>query len=157
MASYAGDLRPPVGRFAIIAARFNEFVVGRLAAGAKQGLQRHGVADTDIDEVSVPGSLEIPVAAKRLAESGRYVALICCGAVIRGETGHYDHVADQSAAGIAGVAVQTGVPVLNAILACDTLEQAINRAGGKAGNKGYDVAVAAVEMANLLASLPKAP
>src|SRR5205807_10163769 len=118
------------------------------------GLKRHGVADEAIDLVRVPGSFEIPLVAQRLAGTGRYAAVICLGAVIRGDTGHYDLVAGQAAAGVAQAALKTGVPVVFGVLTCDTLEQAINRAGAKAGNKGAEAALAAVEMVNLLRQLP---
>jgi 6,7-dimethyl-8-ribityllumazine synthase len=149
MKTIEGNFAPPAGRMAIVAARFNDIVVDRLIHGALDGLKRHGVADDAIDLVRVPGSFEIPPIAKRLAESMRYVAVICLGAVIRGDTSHYDHVANGSAAGIAQVAISTGVPVIFGVLTCDTMEQAIDRAGGKAGNKGFDAALAAIEMVNL--------
>jgi 6,7-dimethyl-8-ribityllumazine synthase len=152
---YEGTFAPPPGRFALVAARFNSAIVDQLVAGALDGLKRHGVADDAIDLVRVPGSYEIPPVAKRLAEGGKYAAVICLGAVIRGDTGHYDHVAGAAASGIAQVALATGVPVIFGVLTCDTLEQALNRAGAKAGNKGFDAALAAVEMVNLLRSLPE--
>ncbi len=152
---YEGTFAPPPGRFALVAARFNHFVVEHLVGGATDGLKRHGVADDAIDLVWVPGSYEIPLVAKRLAGSGRYAALICLGAVIRGDTDHYDHVAGEAAKGIAQASLATGVPVIFGILTCDTLEQAINRAGAKAGNKGFEAALTAVEMVNLLRKLPE--
>jgi 6,7-dimethyl-8-ribityllumazine synthase len=142
-----------MGRFALVAARFNALVVDRLIEGAQDALRRHGVADADIDLVRVPGSLEIPVVVHRLCQA-HYAAIIAIGAVIRGETSHYDVVVQQSAGAISRIAIDTGIPVLNAILTTETLEQAMDRAGGKAGNKGFDAALAAIEMANLLASLP---
>jgi 6,7-dimethyl-8-ribityllumazine synthase len=148
-----GTLTPPSGRFAVVAARFNPLIVRSLVDGALDGLRRHGVTDDDITVVWVPGSFEAPLAAKRLAASGRYAAVICVGAVIRGETDHYDYVAGQAAAGVAQAALATGVPVIFGVLTCDTLEQAINRAGGKGGNKGFEAALAAIEMANLLRRL----
>jgi 6,7-dimethyl-8-ribityllumazine synthase len=151
---YEGDLATPPGRFALVAARFNGAVVEGLVAGALDGLRRHGVADDAIDVVRVPGSFEIPLAAQRLAAGGRYAAVICLGAVIRGETGHYDHVAGEAAGGVARAALATGVPVVFGILTCETLEQALNRAGAKSGNKGFDAALAAIEMVNLLRRLP---
>jgi 6,7-dimethyl-8-ribityllumazine synthase len=151
---YEGTFAPPPGRFALVAARFNFAIVDQLVAGALDGLKRHGVADDAIDLVRVPGSFEIPPVAKRLAGSGKYAAVICLGAVIRGDTDHYDHVAGAAASGIAQAALATGVPVIFGVLTCDTLEQALNRAGAKAGNKGFDAAVAAVEMVNLLKQLP---
>ena len=152
--TYEGTFAPPPGRFALVAARFNSAVVDSLVAGALEALKRHGVADDAIDVVRVPGSYEIPPVAKRLAGSGKYAAVICLGAVIRGDTDHYDHVAGAAASGIAQAALATGVPVIFGVLTCDTLEQAINRAGAKAGNKGFDAALAAIEMVNLLKQLP---
>src|SRR5438105_331191 len=152
---YEGTFAAPPGRFALVAARFNGAIVEGLVAGALDGLKRHGVADEAIDLVRVPGSFEVPLVAQRLAGSGRYAAVICLGAVIRGDTGHYDYVAGQAAAGVAQAALTTGVPVVFGILTCDTLEQAINRAGAKAGNKGFDAALTAIEMVNLLSRLPQ--
>jgi 6,7-dimethyl-8-ribityllumazine synthase len=152
---YEGTFAPPPGRFALVAARFNQFIVEQLVNGALDGLKRHGVADDAIDLVRVPGSFEIPLVAQRLAASKRYAAVICLGAVIRGATGHYDHVASGAAHGIAQAALATGVPVIFGVLTCDTLEQAIDRAGAKAGNKGFDAAVATIEMVNLLRQLPE--
>jgi 6,7-dimethyl-8-ribityllumazine synthase len=149
-----GSFATPPGRFALVAARFNEAIVEGLVNGAIDGLKRHGVADDAIDVVRVPGSFEIPVVAKRLAGSGRYAAVVCLGAVIRGDTSHYDHVAGQAASGVAQAALATGVPVIFGILTCETLEQAINRAGAKAGNKGFEAALAAIEMVNLVKQLP---
>src|SRR5262245_6897438 len=154
MPVYEGTFAPPPGRFALVAARFNHFVVDHLVGGATDALRRHGVADDAIDLVWVPGSFELPLVAKRLAGSGRYAALICLGAVIRGDTSHYDHVAGEAAKGVAHAALATGVPVIFGVLTCDTLEQAINRAGAKAGNKGFEAALTALEMANLLRQLP---
>jgi len=154
MPKYEGTFATPPGRFALVAARFNGAVVEQLVAGAIDGLTRHGVADGAIDVAYVPGSFEIPLVAQKLAASGRYAALICLGAVIRGETGHYDHVAGGVTSGIANVALQTGVPVIFGVLTTETLEQAINRAGAKSGNKGFEAALAAIEMVNLLRSLP---
>jgi 6,7-dimethyl-8-ribityllumazine synthase len=151
---YEGTLAPPPGRFALVAARFNSAIVDSLVAGALDGLKRHGVADDAIDVVRVPGSFEIPLVAQRLAAGGKYAAVICLGAVIRGDTGHYDHVAGEAAGGVARAALATGVPVIFGILTCETLEQAINRAGGKSGNKGFDAALTAIEMVNLLRQLP---
>ena len=153
---YEGTFAPPPGRFALVAARFNHFVVEHLVGGALDGLKRHGVADDAVDLVWVPGSYEIPLVARRLASSGRYAAVVCLGAVIRGDTGHYDHVAGEAAGGVARAALATGVPVIFGILTCDTLEQAINRAGAKAGNKGFEAALTAIEMVNLLGRLPQA-
>ena len=150
-----GTLAPPPGRFALVAARFNRFVVEPLVDGALDGLKRHGVADEAVDVVWVPGSFEIPLVAQRLAGSRRYAAVVCLGAIIRGDTGHYDHVAAGASHGVAQAALATGVPVIFGILTCDTVEQAINRAGAKSGNKGFEAAVTAVEMVNLLRQLPE--
>lgn len=152
--TYEGMLTTPSGRFALVAGRFNSFIVEHLINGACDALKRHGVAEQAIDLVRVPGSFEIPFVAKRLAASGQYAAVICLGAVIRGDTDHYDHVAGEAAKGVAQAAMATGVPVIFGILTCDTLEQAINRAGAKSGNKGAEAAVAAIEMANLMPKLP---
>jgi 6,7-dimethyl-8-ribityllumazine synthase len=148
-----GDFAPPAGRFALVAARFNDFIVDQLVAGAVDALRRHGVADERIDLVRVPGSYEIPLVAQRLGKSGKYAAVICLGCVIRGDTDHYDHVAGAAAGGIAQAALACGVPVVFGVLTCDTLDQAINRAGAKAGNKGAEAALTAIEMVNLLAKL----
>jgi 6,7-dimethyl-8-ribityllumazine synthase len=148
-----GDFAPPAGRFALVAARFNGFVVDQLVAGAVDALQRHGITDDRIDVVKVPGSFEVPPVAQRLGKSGRYAAVVCLGCVIRGDTDHYDHVAGAAANGIAQAALNCGVPVVFGVLTCDTLEQAINRAGAKAGNKGFEAAVTAVEMVNLMGKL----
>jgi len=157
MTIYEGNFAPPSGRFALVAARFNHFIVEHLVGGATDALKRHGVAKDAVDLVWVPGSFEIPLVAQRLAQSGRYVAVICLGCVIRGDTDHYDHVAGAAASGIATAALNCGVPVIFGVLTCETLEQAINRAGGKAGNKGFEAAVTAIEMVNLLKKLPGAP
>jgi 6,7-dimethyl-8-ribityllumazine synthase len=154
MTTYEGNFAPPPGRFVLVAARFNSAIVEGLVAGALDGLKRHGVAEDAIDVVRVPGSFEIPLVAQRLAAGGKYAAVICLGAVIRGDTDHYDHVAGEAAGGVARAALATGVPVAFGILTCDTLEQAINRAGAKAGNKGFDAALTAIEMVNLLRQLP---
>jgi 6,7-dimethyl-8-ribityllumazine synthase len=154
--TYEGTFAPPPGRFALVAARFNHFVVEHLVGGALDGLKRHGVADEAIDLVWVPGSFEIPFVAQRLAASKKYAAVICLGAIIRGDTGHYTHVAGEAAKGVAHAALSTGVPVIFGILTCETLEQAINRAGAKSGNKGFEAAMTAIEMVNLLKQLPEA-
>lgn len=152
--TYEGGFAPPLGRFVLVAARFNQFIVQQLVGGAMDGLKRHGVLEDAIDLVWVPGSYEIPLVAKRLAASGRYVAVVCLGCVIRGDTDHYDYVAGEAAKGVAQAALATGVPVIFGVLTCDTLEQAINRAGAKAGNKGFEAALTAIEMVNLLGQLP---
>jgi 6,7-dimethyl-8-ribityllumazine synthase len=149
-----GDLTPPAGRFAVVAARFNSTIVDALIAGALDAFRRHGVADAAVDLVRVPGSFEIPVVARRLAESHDYAAVVCLGAVVKGDTDHYDHVAAGATNGILQAGQSTGVPVIFGVLTCDTWEQAANRAGGKAGNKGFDAAVTAIEMANLMNLLP---
>jgi 6,7-dimethyl-8-ribityllumazine synthase len=154
---YEGTFAPPPGRFALVAARFNQLVVDSLVAGARDALTRHGVAEENIDLVRVPGSFEIPLVAQRLAQSGKYAAIICLGAVIRGDTDHYDHVAGNAVSGIARAGLDTGVPVILGVLTCDTLEQALNRAGAKAGNKGFDAALTAIEIVNLLYQLPQRP
>jgi 6,7-dimethyl-8-ribityllumazine synthase len=137
-----------------VSARFNSAVVENLVDGALDALKRHGIGDDAIDVVRVPGSFEIPLVAQRLAASKKYAAVICLGAVIRGDTDHYDYVAGQVTSGVARAALDTGVPVIFGVLTCDTLEQAMNRAGAKAGNKGYDAALTAIEMVNLLRLLP---
>jgi len=140
-------------RFACIAARFNDFVVEPLLQGAVDTLRRHGVAAASIDVVRVPGAFEIPLAVRKLAATGRYDALIALGAVIRGDTAHFDYVAGECASGLARVALETGLPVAFGVLTTDTVEQATDRAGGKDGNKGADAALTAIEMANLLRQL----
>ena len=137
-------------KIAICASRFNEFIVSNLIGGAKDALERHGAKDSDLDLVWVPGAFELPLAAKKLASSGKYDAVICLGAVIRGSTSHYDYVCAEVSKGIAAVSLGSEVPVAFGVLTTDTIEQAIERAGTKAGNKGFDAAVTAVEMANLL-------
>ena len=137
-------------KIAIVAARFNEFIVTKLVSGAQDCLVRHGVADEDITLAWVPGAFEIPLLAKKLASSGNYDAVICVGAVIRGSTSHYDYVCTEVSKGIAAVSLETGVPVMFGVLTTDTIEQAIERAGTKAGNKGYDCAMGALELVSLL-------
>jgi 6,7-dimethyl-8-ribityllumazine synthase len=155
MRELRGDFASRGRRFAIAASRFNELVVGKLVEGAVECLRAHGVAEDDLDVAWVPGAFELPLAARRLAATGTYDAVVCLGAVIRGETAHFDHVAGQAAAGIREAAEATGVAVIFGVLATDTLEQALDRAGGKHGNKGWDAAMAAMEMASLLEQLPK--
>ena len=140
-------------RIAIVVATFNDFITARLLDGAQAALSRHGVRDDDVSVASVPGSFELPLVAKKLAESGQHDAVICLGAVIRGETDHYEHVAGEAAKGIANAGFSSGVPVIFGVLTTDTLEQAINRAGGKQGNNGYGAGLAAIEMANLMRAL----
>ena len=136
-------------KIGIVAARFNEFIVSKLISGARDGLVRHNVEDDDITLAWVPGAFEIPVMAKKMAESGKYDAVICLGAVIRGATSHYDYVCAEVSKGIASVSLETGVPVMFGVVTTDNIEQAIERAGTKAGNKGYDCALGAIEMINL--------
>lgn len=140
-------------RIGMVVARFNEFVTSKLMEGALDALVRHEVDPDAIDVLWVPGSFEIPLAAKRMADSGRYDAVVCLGAVIRGATPHFDYVAAEVAKGVANVSLATGVPVIFGVLTTDTIEQAIERAGTKAGNKGFDAAVTAIEMANALRQL----
>ena len=153
MAIVEGDFSPPAGRFAIVAARFNALVTEALWPAAATRSSGTASADDRLDLVWVPGSFEIPLVARKLAEGGKYAAVICLGCVIRGETGHYDHVAGQAAAGVMQAGLATGVPVIFGILTTETVEQALNRAGLKAGNKGADAALAAIEMVNLLKKL----
>jgi 6,7-dimethyl-8-ribityllumazine synthase len=143
-------------RFGIVLSRFNEFIAGRLLEGALDALRRHEVADDDITVVRVPGSWEIPLAAKRLAESGRHDAVLCLGVLIRGQTPHFDYIAAEAAKGVAHASMETGVPLLFGIVTAENLEQAIDRAGAKSGNKGFDAALAGLEMANLLRQMPGA-
>lgn len=137
----------------IVASRFNEFITSKLIGGAEDCLKRHGVEDDNIALAWVPGAYEIPMVAKKMAESGKYDAIICVGAVIRGSTSHYDYVCAEVSKGIAQVALATEIPVLFGVLTTDTIEQAIERAGTKAGNKGYDCAMSALEMVNLIKGL----
>ena len=142
-------------RFGLIASRFNDFITDRLVGGAVDALTRSGAADNDIDLVKVPGAFEIPMVARRMAQSKRYDAVICLGAVIRGATPHFDYVCAEASKGIAQVGMETGIPVIFGIVTTDTIEQAIERAGTKAGNKGWSAAVAAIEMANLMETVDK--
>ena len=144
-----GDFRANGLRFAIVVSRFNQFITDRLLSGALDALARAGATSEQIEVVRVPGSFEIAIAAKKLAETGKYNAIICIGCVLRGETAHYDYVCSESARGIQLAQMDTGVPMTFCVLTCDTLEQAIERAGSKGGNKGFDAGLAAVEMANL--------
>jgi 6,7-dimethyl-8-ribityllumazine synthase len=148
-----GALRADGMSFALVASRWNDLIVGRLVGGAQDALRRLGASEDQITLVRVPGSFEIPLAAKRLAAGGKYDAIICVGAVIRGETPHFDYIAAEVTKGIASVSLETGVPVAYGIITADTVEQAVNRAGVKAGNKGFEAAMTAVEMANLLKEL----
>jgi 6,7-dimethyl-8-ribityllumazine synthase len=140
-------------RVAVVVARFNEFITSQLLSGALGTLERYGVRDTDISVAWVPGSFELPVVAKTLGQTGRYDSVICLGAVIRGETGHYDMVANQAASGIAAAGRETGVPTIFGVLTTEDMDQAINRAGGKAGNAGSNAALAAIETARLVQAI----
>lgn len=150
---YEGNFIGEGKRFGIVLSRFNDLIGRRLLEGALDALSRHGVREDDIEVAMVPGAFEIPVVTKAMATSGRYDAVIAVGAIIRGATPHFDYVAAEASKGIATVAMQTGVPVLFGIITADSIEQAVERAGTKAGNKGYDAAVAAIEMANLVKAL----
>lgn len=150
---YKGMLLGEGSKFAIVVSRFNEFISHKLLEGAKDALLRHKVNESDIAVVWTPGSFEIPLIAKKLAQSGLYDAIICLGAVIRGGTPHFEYIASEVAKGIAHVALETGKPVIFGIITADNLEQAIERAGTKAGNKGFDAAMSAIEMANLIRTL----
>ena len=145
-----GNLIAEGKKFAIVVSRFNDFITERLGGGAMDGLIRSGARDEDVDVVRVPGAFEIPLLAKKMAGRGRYNAVICLGAVIRGATSHYDYVCAEVSKGIAAVGLQSEIPVIFGILTTDTIEQAIERAGTKAGNKGWDAAMSAIEMANLM-------
>ncbi len=151
--TYQGTLNGTGLRIGIVIARFNETVTRPLLEGAREGLARLGVEPDAIDVAWTPGCFEIPLVAKRMAETGRHDAVICLGAVIRGETPHFEYVAGQTAAGIARVSLDSGVPIIFGVLTTETLEQAINRAGAKAGNKGFDAALTAVEMVGLMRAL----
>ena len=149
-----GKVVAPEGmKVGIIASRFNEIIVNKLLGGAVDGLVRHGVEEENITAAWVPGAFEIPVAAARMAQSGKYDAVICVGAVIRGDTSHYDYVCNEVSKGIAQVGLATGVPVLFGVVTTENIEQAIARAGSKAGNKGYDCALSAIEMVNLMGQM----
>ena len=140
-------------RVAIVASRFNEFIVSKLVEGAKDALFRHDVAEDNVSLFWVPGAFEIPLVAKKAAQTGMFDAVICLGAVIRGATSHYEYVCSEVSKGVAQVGLQTETPVMFGVLTCDTIEQAVDRAGGKSGNKGYDCALSAIEMVNLLKQL----
>ncbi len=149
-----GKVVAPKGmKVGIVASRFNEFITNKLLGGAVDGLVRHGVEEKNITAAWIPGAFEIPTVAKKMAESGKYDAVICVGAVIRGSTTHYDYVCNEVSKGIAHISMETGVPTLFGILTTDNIEQAVERAGTKAGNKGYDCALSAIEMVNVLSNL----
>ncbi len=154
MATYEGNMIGTGLKFAIAAARWNDFMGGKLVEGAKDALLRHGVQADDIDLVLVPGSFELPMAAARLARSGRYDGVICLGVLIRGGTIHFDLIAAEATKGIASAALQSNVPVTFGVITTESIEQAIERCGSKAGNKGVEAALAAIEMANLYKQLP---
>ena len=153
MKTYEGLLTVTNEKFCIIVSRFNEFIGSKLLSGALDELKRHGVEDSNIDVVWCPGAFEIPLLAKKCAKSGKYSAIITLGAVIKGSTSHYDYVCAEVSKGVASVALDTGVPVIFGVLTTDNLEQAIERAGTKSGNKGADAAKSAIEMANLVSKL----
>src|ERR1035437_2746178 len=157
MKEFHGKLIAPAdAKFAVLISRFNEFITSKLLGGCTDALKRHGVAEDNIELVWAPGSFEIPVLAQKLAASGRYAAVICLGAVIRGGTDHYQYIAAEVSKGIAHVGLATGVPCIFGVLTCDNVEQAIERAGTKSGNKGADAANTAIEMVNLIEQLPSA-
>jgi 6,7-dimethyl-8-ribityllumazine synthase len=151
--AFEGNLGAAGLKFAILVARFNSFITDRLLAGAEDALKRSGAKPEDIEVVKVPGSWELPLAAKAMAGQKRHDAIIALGAVIRGETPHFDHVANQAASGLAAVQLESGIPIAFGVLTTNTVEQAIDRAGGKSGNKGHDAAITAIEMADLLRRL----
>lgn len=153
MKTYAGDLSGRNKRFAVVVSRFNEFITRRLLDGAIDHLRRSGVSEADIEVAWVPGSFEIPVASLQMAKSGNYHAVITLGCIIRGETDHYEHLANAVSVGIEKASVESGIPVILGVITCENLEQAIDRAGGKTGNKGALSAASAVEMANLKSAL----
>ncbi len=152
---YQGRLVAGKHRFGVVVSRFNEFITAKLLGGCLDTLERHGVDPDAIDVAWTPGSFEVPVIARRMAESGKYAAVICLGAVIRGSTPHFDYIASEVAKGVAQVGMATGVPTIFGIITTDSIEQAIERAGTKAGNKGADAAASAIEMANLVDLLPR--
>ena len=153
MKTFEGNLVSKDIRVGIVAARFNEFITSKLISGAMDGLVRHNVNEDNIHIAWVPGAFEIPLIASQMAKSGNYDAVICLGAVIRGATSHYDYVCNEVSKGIAAISLETGVPVMFGVVTTDNIEQAIERAGTKAGNKGYDCALGAIEMVNLLRSI----
>ncbi|UOQ84245.1 6,7-dimethyl-8-ribityllumazine synthase [Gracilibacillus salinarum] len=148
--TYEGNLVGTGLKVGIVVGRFNEFITGKLLAGAEDALRRHGVSEQDVEIAWVPGAFEIPLVAKKMAESGKYDAVVTLGTVIRGSTPHFDYVSNEVSKGVASVSMGAGIPVIFGVLTTDTIEQAIERAGTKAGNKGAEAAISAVEMANLL-------
>lgn len=153
MKTYEGKLTAAEGRFAIVASRFNRLVVDRLVEGAREGLVRHGITDGSIDLYWVPGAVELALTAQKLAEGGKHAAVLCLGCVVKGDTDHYDYVCSAATNGITKVGLDNNLPVIFGVLTCNTMEQALDRAGGKAGNKGFDAATTAIEMVNLLRSI----
>ncbi|ODG92853.1 MULTISPECIES: 6,7-dimethyl-8-ribityllumazine synthase [Bacillaceae] len=150
---FEGNLVGSGLKVAVIVGRFNEFITSKLLGGAEDALYRHGVEESDVDVIWVPGAFEIPLVAKKLADSKKYDAVITLGTVIRGSTTHYDYVCNEVAKGVAAITLQTGIPVIFGVLTTENIEQAIERAGTKAGNKGWDAGISAIEMANLLRTL----
>jgi len=148
-----GELQAKGLKFGIVISRFNEFITGKLLDGAKDALLRHGAKEDDIEIVKVPGSFEIPMVAKKMTEKGTYNAVICLGTVIRGATPHFDYIAAEVSKGVAMASMDSGIPVAFGVLTCETIEQAVERAGTKSGNKGWDAAVTAIEMAQLMKKL----
>lgn len=148
--SIEGTLVCPEGKFAVVVSRFNDLITSRLVDGAVQTIVRHGGSSVDVDVIHVPGSFEIPLAAQKLAQSKKYVAVICVGAVIQGSTTHHEYINSQVAAGIMSISRETGIPVTFGVITCESMEQALDRSGGKVGNKGTEATLAAIEMVNLL-------
>ncbi|URZ05322.1 6,7-dimethyl-8-ribityllumazine synthase [Clostridium felsineum] len=155
MKIYEGKLVSENLKFGIVAGRFNEFIVSKLVSGAMDALKRHGAKEEDIELAYAPGAFEIPLISQKLAESGKYDAVICLGAVIRGATPHFDYVSSEVSKGVAQTSLKTGCPVIFGVLTTDSIEQAVERAGTKSGNKGFDAAVTAIEMANLIKNIEK--
>ncbi len=155
MPTFEGHFTTPPGRFAIVAARFNSLVTEALLAGCQDAFSRHGITKEQMDVAWVPGSFEIPIVAQKMAKTGRYAAVVCLGCIIRGETSHYDHVAGQAAGGVLSAGLSTGIPIIFGILTTESVEQALNRAGLKSGNKGAEAALAAIEMVNLLSEIER--
>lgn len=145
-----GELQAKGLKFGIVISRFNEFITSKLLDGAKDALLRHGAKDEDVDVVKVPGSFEIPIVAKKMALKGTYHSVICLGTVIRGATPHFDYIAAEVSKGIAAASMDTGIPIAFGVITCDTIEQAVERAGSKSGNKGWDAAITAIEMAQVM-------
>lgn len=150
---YEGSLVGKGLKFGIVVSRFNEFITNKLLSGAQDALKRHDVAEEDVDIAWVPGAFEIPVVARKMAQSNKYNAVVCLGAVVRGSTPHFEYVASEVSKGVAKISLETGLPVTYGVITADTLEQAIERAGTKAGNRGFDAAVDAIEMANLMKNI----